>query len=82
MTVDNVKGLPVGLRAGDEAPGDFSIPTVRGSWWRRTLMRRYGLPNAWPTRGERVFGSCRLLFVDDNLDGKPIAYWEPCKGER
>jgi hypothetical protein len=53
------------------------LPTFSGDDARRALVRRWGLPNAWPREGEVLFGSCRVLFVDDDRDGKPVAYWIP-----
>lgn len=56
-----------------ELPG---VPTYRGRLARRELVARYGLPNAYPRKGERLFGAGRVLFVDDDKDGRPVAFWE------
>lgn len=55
------------------------IPTYRGVEARRELTRRWGLPWADPRKGESLFGNCRILFVDDDNDGTPVAYWVPDK---
>jgi hypothetical protein len=53
------------------------IHTYHSSFVRRMLVAWYGLPNAWPRRGESVFKTRRELFVDDEQDGLPVAFWEP-----
>jgi len=60
-----------------DPPPDHKIPTLSGQQARRDLVARWGLPNVAPRAGERVFGRCRLLFVDDVHDGQPQAYWVP-----
>lgn len=60
---------------------DHNIPTYHGKEAYRKLSRRYGLPNAAPEKGESLFGRCRVLFVDDDDNGRPVAYWtykKPC----
>lgn len=57
----------------------YNIPTYSGREKYKELFRRYGCPNSAPRVGESHFGSCRVLFVDDDNDGKPMAYWVPDK---
>ena len=52
-----------------------SIPTIRGHDARAWLVSAFGLPNAYPQKGEFLFSRCRELFVDDEEDGKPVAFW-------
>jgi len=59
-----------------------SLPTYHSRGMRCRLTRRYGLPNAAPHPGEDVFTTDRVLFVDDDRDGAPIAYWEPDETNR
>lgn len=59
----------------NEYPSDHDIPTYTGDDARKALCSKYGLPNAAPRPGESFFGDCRVLFVDDYDDGKPVAYW-------
>lgn len=54
---------------------DYNIPTYYGKEAYKKLVRRYGLPNAAPKKGESLFGKCRVLFVDDDNNGRPVAYW-------
>ena len=54
------------------------IPTFSGSEAREALVRLWGLPNSCPRPGESLFGNCRVVFVDDENDGVPVAYWIPC----
>ena len=52
------------------------LPLFRGKEARRQLFKRFGLPNAHPRKGEPLFGISRSLFVDDEQDGKPIAFFD------
>jgi len=59
-------------------PGAFpehDVPHFHTAAARLRLVRRYGLPNSYPAAGERLFGDCRVLFVDDHDGGRPVAYW-------
>ena len=56
---------------------ELDIPTFHGTEERIRLTRLYGLPNSYPEPDESLFGRCRVLFVDDFRDGKPVAYWSP-----
>lgn len=58
---------------------NYDIPTFQGKTTWKELFSQYGLPNAAPQIGESYFGNCRVLFVDDFDDGKPVAYWIPKK---
>jgi hypothetical protein len=51
------------------------LPAFEGREARKELVRRFGLPNAAPMIGEKIFSCTRCMFVDDDQDGKPIAYW-------
>lgn len=54
------------------------IPTFHSPYMRKVLFDRYGIPNAAPhDDDEDLFKSKRVLFVDDEKGGKPVAYWEP-----
>lgn len=53
------------------------IPTFSGREARKALVALWGLPNACPRQGEDLFGNCRVLFVDDENGGAPVAYWIP-----
>ena len=55
------------------------IPTFSGQEARKALVAQWGLPNTCPREGEDHFGNCRVLFVDDERDGAPVAYWVPCR---
>ena len=57
-----------------EIPG---IPTYTGRAAYKELFSRWGVPNSCPRLGERHFGRSRVLFVDDDNDGEPQAYWIP-----
>ena len=52
------------------------LPVFHGPAARKELTRRFGLPNAVPQPGESPFKASRVLFVDDDHEGKPIAYVE------
>lgn len=56
------------------------LPVFGGTEAREELTRRFGLPNAAPRPGERLFGNSRCLFVDDWNQDKPIAYLESSNG--
>lgn len=58
-------------------PEISGIPTIRGRCARRALVSAFGLPNAYPQKGEFLFRPCRELFVNDDEDGKPVAFWIP-----
>jgi hypothetical protein len=53
------------------------IPTYQGAACRRLLVGQFGLPNAAPFPGEFLFTCTREVFVDDDHDGRPVAYWIP-----
>ena len=54
-----------------------TIPTFKGrEAWKR-LTRKWGVPNSCPRPKESNFGRCRVVFVDDDNDGEPMAYWVP-----
>ena len=56
----------------------MSVPTFREPADRKRLVREYGLPNAAPLPGQSLFTrGCRELFVDDDRDGEPVAYFLP-----
>jgi hypothetical protein len=55
----------------------YEIPVYTGRRARRGLTRMWGLPNACPRLGEPLFGRSRVVFVDDDQDGQPMAYWVP-----
>lgn len=45
---------------------------------RRRLARRFGPPNADPRPGDFPFSRLsRVRFVDDDQNGRPVAYWIP-----
>jgi len=59
------------------------IPTLHSWGDRRDLLRRWGLPNSAPTPAELAkwgllafLRTTRQLFVDDDRDGEPVAYWQ------
>jgi hypothetical protein len=56
---------------------ELEVPTFSGARARRALVAAHGLPNSYPRRGEFFLGRCRVLFVDDEQDGKPMAFWIP-----
>ena len=56
---------------------DAAIPTFSGRDARRALTRRWGLPNTAPRPCDPFFGNSRCVFVDDDDDGRPVAYWLP-----
>lgn len=58
----------------DEVP---EIPTYTGKEAHRMLLRKWGLPNSCPRPNEGFFGRGRVLFVDDDDNGCPVAYWVP-----
>lgn len=66
------------------------IPTFHSWADRRELLRRWGLPNSAPTPAELAkWGQLaflrphtRDLFVDDDRDGEPVAYWQESKRAR
>lgn len=60
------------------------LPIYTGEPARRALASLWGIPNACPSRLERdrlgvlaYLNTRRLLFVDDDDHGRPIAIWEP-----
>lgn len=53
-----------------------ALPTFHTPAMRRLLNALYGLPNAAPRDDEMPWNTRRVLFVDDDDDGRPIAYWE------
>lgn len=62
------------------------IPTFRGRRHRSRLFRLYGLPNVWPSDRDvkrngalAPFRRARVLFVDDDRDGAPVAFWLPSR---
>lgn len=63
------------------AAPDFDVPTYCGREKYRELFNRYGPPNVAPVAGGPIFSrDARVLFLDDDLDGKPVAYWvRDCK---
>ena len=56
-----------------EAAGEVTFSSKEE---RRKLFRLYGVPNAAPCEGESPFGDCRVAFVDDDEDGKLVAFWK------
>ena len=71
--------MPPELEGFPFAPVQFGhgLPVFRGIQARKELVRRFGIPNAAPRPGETPFGNTRCVFVDDDNDGKPIAYLDP-----
>lgn len=70
--------MPVDPRMFGTFPPDHEgIPTYSGRDARRSLFRRWGIPNAAPRPVDSLFGVTRVLFVDDFDDGRPVAYWVP-----
>ena len=71
--------MPPELEGFPVAPLRFEdgLPVFRGIQARKELVRRFGLPNATPGPGETPFGNTRCVFVDDDNDGKRIAYLDP-----
>lgn len=60
------------------------LPTYTGRASREALTALWGLPNACPTLAEReadpaycYLRTRRVLFVDDDDHGRPVAVWEP-----
>jgi hypothetical protein len=49
------------------------LPVFRGTEARKELTRRFGLPNAAPRPGERLFGNCRCIFVDAHHLPEPLS---------
>lgn len=70
--------MPAQLKEFPILPERFenSLPVFQGKQAYKELFRRFGIPNAAPRPGESLFGNCRSLFVDDENDGQPVAYWE------
>lgn len=65
----------------DEATG---LLVYTGQEARDWLVCRYGIPNAFPTdKAINEFGvgayirASRVMFVDDENNGEPVALWQP-----
>ncbi|RLC88672.1 MAG: hypothetical protein DRJ03_02005 [Chloroflexi bacterium] len=61
---------------------DDALLVYSGKEARKQLTRLWGVPNSCPRLGESYFGRSRVVFVDDDNDGKPMAYWVPDKEVR
>ena len=53
----------------------IEVPVFTGITARKELTWKWGLPNTYPEQGETMFNCSRVLFVDDDRDGLPVAVW-------
>lgn len=56
------------------SPEKSGNPALSGQASWRGPFGAYWLPNAYPRQGEFLFGCGVVLFVDDEQEGKPVAF--------